>query len=125
MESRGTESGATALPGVLRNGVRAHDAAVRQRVADSLGRILPKALSAIPHLVARLRDDDDLVRLKAACSYLEKHLQGVFSQFSVRTSPENFNEAGPELQLQIKQEVAKRLKINVSDLAAFTSSRSA
>ena len=60
---------------------------------------------------------NDLVRLKAACSYLEKRLQEVFSQFSVRTSPQNFNESGPELQLQIKQEVAKRLKINVSDLA--------
>lgn len=60
---------------------------------------------------------NDLLRLKSACSYLEKRLQEVFSQFSVRTSPENFNESGPEMQLQIKQEVAKRLKVNVSDLA--------
>jgi multidrug efflux pump len=60
---------------------------------------------------------NDLVRLKAACSHLETRLQEVFSKFSVRTSPQNFNESGPELQLQIKQEVAKRLKINVSDLA--------
>ena len=60
---------------------------------------------------------NDLVRLKSACSFLEKRLQDEFSQFSVRTSPQNFNESGPELQLQIRQEVAKRLKINVSDLA--------
>ncbi|TWU24263.1 Multidrug resistance protein MdtC [Novipirellula galeiformis] len=60
---------------------------------------------------------NDLVRLKAACTYLEKRLQERFSKFSVRSSPSNFNEAGPERQLQIKQEVAKRLNINVSDLA--------
>ncbi|MBN1911291.1 MAG: efflux RND transporter permease subunit [Pirellulales bacterium] len=60
---------------------------------------------------------NDLVRLKAACAHLEERLQEAFSKFSVRTSPENFNESGPELQLQIKQEVAKRLKINVNDLA--------
>ncbi len=60
---------------------------------------------------------NDLVRLKAACSYLEKRLQEAFSRFSVRTSPQNFNESGPELQLEIKQEVAKRLGISVSDLA--------
>jgi HAE1 family hydrophobic/amphiphilic exporter-1 len=65
---------------------------------------------------------NDLVRLKAACSYLEARLQEEFSQFSVRTSPDNFNESGPELQLQIKQEVAKRLQINVSDLAVSTRS---
>ncbi|MBN2294552.1 MAG: efflux RND transporter permease subunit, partial [Pirellulales bacterium] len=60
---------------------------------------------------------NDLLRLKAACAYLEKRLQEVFSKFSVRTLPQNFNEAGPELQVQIKQEVAKRLKISVNDLA--------
>ena len=60
---------------------------------------------------------NDLVRLKDACTYLESRLQDVFSKFSVRTSPQNFNESGPELQLQIKQEVAKRLKISVNDLA--------
>ncbi|TWU37129.1 efflux RND transporter permease subunit [Novipirellula artificiosorum] len=60
---------------------------------------------------------NDLVRLKSACSFLEERLQEEFSKFSVRTSPDNFNEAGPERQLQIKQEVAKRLKINVNDLA--------
>ncbi len=60
---------------------------------------------------------NDLVRLKAACSHLEQRLQDVFSKFSVRTSPQNFNESGPELQMQIKQEVAKRLKISVADLA--------
>jgi HAE1 family hydrophobic/amphiphilic exporter-1 len=60
---------------------------------------------------------NDLVRLKDACAYLETRLQEAFSKFSVRTSPENFNESGPELQLEIKQEVAKRLKINVNDLA--------
>lgn len=60
---------------------------------------------------------NDLVRLKAACSYLESRLQEVFSPFSVRTSPDNFNESGPERQLQINQEVAKRLNINVSHLA--------
>ncbi|PQO43920.1 efflux RND transporter permease subunit [Blastopirellula marina] len=60
---------------------------------------------------------NDMTRLKAACAYLEAELQQEFSRFSVRTSPENFNESGPELQLQIKQEVAKRLNINVTDLA--------
>ncbi|PQO33617.1 efflux RND transporter permease subunit [Blastopirellula marina] len=60
---------------------------------------------------------NDMTRLKAACSYLEGELQQEFSRFSVRTSPENFNESGPEQQLRIKQEVAKRLNISVSDLA--------
>ncbi|QEG22934.1 efflux RND transporter permease subunit [Mariniblastus fucicola] len=65
---------------------------------------------------------NDLVRLKSACSYLERQLQAQFSMFSVRSSPDNFDESGPERQLRIKQEVAKRLNINVSDLA--TSARS-
>ncbi|QDT05730.1 Multidrug resistance protein MdtC [Rubripirellula lacrimiformis] len=60
---------------------------------------------------------NDLVRLKMACSHLERQLQEAFSKFSVRSSPDNFNESGPERQLQIKQEVAKRLGLNVSDLA--------
>lgn len=60
---------------------------------------------------------NDLVRLKHACTYLERQLQDAFSRFSVRSSPDNFNESGPERQLQIKQAVAKRLNINVSDLA--------
>ena len=65
---------------------------------------------------------NDLIRLKSACVYLEERLQDEFSRFSVRTSPENFNESGPECQLQIKQEVAKRLRISVSDLAISTRS---
>lgn len=60
---------------------------------------------------------NDMGRLKLAAAYLEQQFQSVFSQFSVRTSPDNFNESGPERQLQIKQAVAKRLNINVSDLA--------
>lgn len=60
---------------------------------------------------------NDLVRLKIACTYLEKELQNAFSKFSVRSSPDNFNESGPERRLQIKQEVAKRLNISVSELA--------
>ncbi len=60
---------------------------------------------------------NDMVRLKLAASYLERQLQDAFSKFSVRSSPDNFNESGPERQLQIKQAVAKRLNINVSDLA--------
>ncbi|WDQ15302.1 efflux RND transporter permease subunit [Rhodopirellula sp. P2] len=60
---------------------------------------------------------NDLVRLKSACSHLERELKVAFSKFSVRASPSNYNEAGPERQLQIKQEVAKRLNISVSELA--------
>ncbi|TWT74038.1 efflux RND transporter permease subunit [Allorhodopirellula solitaria] len=60
---------------------------------------------------------NDLTRLKNASTYLERELQDAFSKFSVRSSPDNFNESGPERQLQIKQEVAKRLNLSVSDLA--------
>ena len=60
---------------------------------------------------------NDIERLKRACSYLEGRFQEAFSRFSVRTSPENFNESGPERLMEINQEAAKRLNIDVNNLS--------
>ncbi|WP_436714509.1 efflux RND transporter permease subunit [Roseiconus lacunae] len=60
---------------------------------------------------------NEMKRLKEACSHLESELQREFSRFSVRTSPGNFNEAGPELQIQVNEEVAKRLGLNATELS--------
>ncbi|OYP28267.1 efflux RND transporter permease subunit [Rhodopirellula sp. MGV] len=60
---------------------------------------------------------NDMRRLKVACGFLESELQREFSRFSVRTSPGNFNESGPELRIEVNEEIAKRLGLNATDLA--------
>lgn len=60
---------------------------------------------------------DDMSRLKDSASRLQQRLRGVFSPFAVQSSPQNFNEAGPERQLVVDQIRAKDLNLSISDLA--------
>ena len=60
---------------------------------------------------------DDIDRLRSSSSRLMVRLQDVFSKFAVRSSPPNFDEAGPEIRLVVDQVRAKDLNLSISDLA--------
>ena len=60
---------------------------------------------------------DDLQRLKSGTDEIMKRLQTEYSKFAVRSSPANFNESGPEFQIQVDQSKIKSLKLSVGDLA--------
>ncbi|MDO4570816.1 MAG: efflux RND transporter permease subunit [Planctomycetia bacterium] len=60
---------------------------------------------------------DDLIQLRSSAGALQKRLRGVFSVFAVQETPQNFNEAGPEVRLNVDQVRAKDLQLSISDLA--------
>ncbi|MDO4575810.1 MAG: efflux RND transporter permease subunit [Planctomycetia bacterium] len=60
---------------------------------------------------------DDLEKLRESATKLEERLKGIFSAFAIRSMPQNYNEAGPEIRLNVDQVRAKDLKLSISDLA--------
>ncbi len=60
---------------------------------------------------------NDLDRLKTSCTALMRKLQDEYTKFGVRSSPENFDEAGPERRLVVNQVKAKYLGLSVESIA--------
>lgn len=60
---------------------------------------------------------DELERLRVSATALEARMQKIFSKFAVTASPQNFNEAGPEIRLNVDQLRAKDLGLSINDLA--------
>ncbi|MBC8875109.1 MAG: efflux RND transporter permease subunit [Planctomycetes bacterium] len=59
----------------------------------------------------------DMNRLTDSTAYLQEKLADEFSVMAIRSSPENYNESGPERQIVIDQIRTKELGINVQALA--------
>ncbi len=60
---------------------------------------------------------DELARLRTSATALEARMQKIFSKFAVTAAPQNFNEAGPEIHLNVNQVRAKDLGLSIDDLA--------
>ncbi|MDO5112939.1 MAG: efflux RND transporter permease subunit [Planctomycetia bacterium] len=60
---------------------------------------------------------DELLTLRSSATQLETRLKNIFSAFAVQATPQNFDEAGPEVRLNVDQVRAKDLKLSISDLA--------
>ena len=60
---------------------------------------------------------DELEKLRPSASALQKRLRDIFSKFSVTSYPANFDEAGPEIHLNVNQVRAKDLGLSINDLA--------
>ncbi len=59
---------------------------------------------------------NDMGRLRSSTEYLERRLEGEFSQAGVSTSPTNYNMSGPEYQLVINHPRAKELGIALDQI---------
>lgn len=60
---------------------------------------------------------DDLAKLRPSATALQARMQKIFSKFSVTAMPQNFDEAGPEIHLNVNQVRAKDLGLSINDLA--------
>ncbi len=60
---------------------------------------------------------EDIDRLRISAGFLQERLRDVFSRMAVESSPRNFDEAGPEIRLNVDQIRAKDLGLSISDLA--------
>ncbi len=60
---------------------------------------------------------DDLIQLQTSAANLQNRLRGIFSKFSVTAAPQNFDESGPEIHLNVNQVRAKDLGLSIDSLA--------
>jgi len=60
---------------------------------------------------------DDLEKLRPSATAVQARMQKLFSKFSVTATPQNFDEAGPEIHLNVNQVRAKDLGLSINDLA--------